>query len=491
MFWLETFYNFLAKPQFMSNASLHIVLVGSGGREHALARLIAESNLVDLLTLLPGVESESAIRGLVLSCSSRALQVPLTIKTRLGPLRPPFTSILRDIQSSRKIDLMIIGPEQPLADGLADEARSLGITVFGPGRDGARLEFSKVFAKEVMQSAHVKTARSITVQSVSALKKAIEPGGLASDFRTPYVLKADGLCAGKGVFIVDSKAELLEHARRLFDDQVLGEAGSTALLEEFTPGVEVSHLVLVSGKDYVTLPAARDHKRLKDCDEGPNTGGMGVVAPISLEGDLLHRIDREVVKPVLAELQRREIDFRGVLYFGLMLTADGPSVLEFNTRFGDPEAQALIPLFRSADAAIEKWIALAQGQSERNTIQYPASGTDLFDDQRFTAVLVLASEGYPENPVRGASISGLTAEGELKFIPTRASAGAQSEAAWCIHCGTEWSPEKGWITRGGRVLNIVAQSQISLDAAIRLAYQAAEHVTWPGRQMRLDIGRSH
>ena len=464
---------------------LHIVLIGSGGREHALAREFALSRMVSRLTIASGQKLFASSEGLLRGCKALAAQraksefPPLHVELLSGDLAAPFDTLFDQVAKGPQVDLMVIGPEQPLADGLADRARSLGIAVFGPSREAAMLESSKVFAKEIMLAAQVRTARSIKVASVSDVERATAAGGGAANFRTPYVLKANGLCAGKGVSLHPTREELLQQAKLLFDDRVLGEAGALALIEEFTPGVEMSHLVLVSGTHSMALPPARDHKRLLDEDLGPNTGGMGVIAPIAIGAPMLREIESTIVKPVLAELSRRRIDYRGVLYFGLMLTPDGPSVLEFNTRFGDPEAQALLPLFKDSDTVVRTLMHVAQAEP------LPAPN-DVFESARSTAVLVLASEGYPERPIAGSQIEGLSPDGTL----LKAVEVSPEQECYVLHAGSELRQDGKWVTRGGRVLNVISTSALSIEDALDRAYRVAEKIRWSGRQLRMDIGRT-
>lgn len=436
------------------NLPKRILVVGSGGREHAIVRQLAMDSRVVAVYAVPG--------------SDGMLGTPKVECVPLATDATSFEAVLAFAKES-KTDLIVIGPEQPLADGLADAAREKGFRVFAPSKEGARLEASKIHAKELMQAAGVLTARAFTVSSVR------ETLAAAAGFKPPYVLKADGLAAGKGVFIEKNLEGLEKSARFLFEERGLGEAGARALLEEFSDGVELSHLVLTDGHGFVSMPAARDHKRLADGDEGPNTGGMGVVAPVPLKAGLLDRIERDVVAPVIAEIERRGIVFRGVLYFGLMLTDKGPSVLEFNTRFGDPEAQVLMPLLNGTAGAgwLEALTAIADGTLPK--IQW-------HQDRAVTCV-VLAAEGYPEKPVKAVPILGLDEEGVLEVAP-RETGGE----VYVLHAGTRRVSGR-FTTNGGRVLNVIAVAR-TMAESVDLAYRAARDVTWPGRQMRTDIGRS-
>lgn len=446
-----------------------ILVIGSGGREHAIVRQLAMDARVRAIYAVPGSDGikGTPVRG---QATVECLPMPTDSEN--------FKQLL-DFAKDARVELIIIGPEQPLADGLADAAREQGFRVFAPSKDGARLEASKIHAKELMQAAGVRTARSFTVSTV---EEALQG---AKYFQPPYVLKADGLAAGKGVFIDKTLLDLEKSARFLFEEKGLGAAGARALLEEFSPGIELSHLVLTDGHGFISMPSARDHKRLLDNDEGPNTGGMGVVAPVPLDAGLLERIERDVVGPVILEIERRGLVFRGVLYFGLMLTPDGPSVLEFNTRFGDPEAQVLMPLLddEAGPGWLEALTKIADGSLPKLK----------WLKNRSVACLVLAAEGYPDRPVKGALISGLDEDGALveRFVGSSDDSGTRlGESAYVLHAGAKFGPNGDFVTNGGRVMNVVAISDRNMRTAIELAYAAAESVTWKGQQVRTDIGRS-
>lgn len=439
-----------------------ILVIGQGGREHAIVRQIAQNKNTEKVFVVPG--SDGMLSSPKVECVKLSLDVSAFPK-------------LIEFAKANGVDLVIVGPEQPLADGFTDLARASGLLVFGPSGAGARLEASKIHAKELMLAAGVRTARSFVVSTVDETLKA------ATHFKPPYVLKADGLAAGKGVFIEKTLEGLKASARFLFEERGLGAAGERALLEEFSPGIELSHLVLTNGHGHVAMPAARDHKRLMDGDEGPNTGGMGVVAPVPLAPGLFEQIEKEVVEPVIREIEKRGLVFRGVLYVGLMLTAEGPSVLEFNTRFGDPEAQVLMALLdeEAGPSWVEVMASIARG--ELPSPQWARS--------RSVACLVLAAEGYPDQPVKGVAISGLDAKGALASSAQAESASAKAEeTAWVIHAGTRKGPNGAFETNGGRVLNILGTSETSMNEALTRAYKAADNVQWPGRQMRKDIGRT-
>jgi phosphoribosylamine--glycine ligase len=418
---------------------MKVLVVGQGGREHALVRALKQSPSVGEVHALPGSDgiAQDAI------CHSQDWR--------------DFAAVTACCQREG-FDLVVIGPENPLVEGLADVLRVGGVAVFGPSREAARLEGSKVFCKEFLLEAGVPTARSIVVNSVDNVRRA------AGEFVPPYVLKADGLAAGKGVYICKTFRELEDAARDLFDHKVLGAVGERALLEEFKPGYEISYLVLTDGESFEPLPLAQDHKRLFDRDEGPNTGGMGVVAPMVMDHAMRSRIDREVILPTLRLMQKRASEgggflFRGVLFVGLMMTDEGPSVLEFNTRFGDPEIQAILPLFDGDWGVVFRETAMGRlpKMSWKNLC---------------ACCVVLAAAGYPDAPVKGLVIDGVRQ-------------GAEG-VSYLLHAGTK-KEASNWVTNGGRVLNAIGLGA-NLNVAVERAYELALSIHSKGMQVRRDIG---
>lgn len=413
---------------------MKVLVVGQGGREHALVKALAMDVPREKLHAIPGSAGIS----------------------EFGTCHPDISlepaSILKFCHS-HNVDLVVVGPEQPLVDGLYDALSAAGILVVGCSKAAAQLEGSKVFSKEFMQRAGVPTAKASVVTSVAEVK------ALQSQFSPPYVLKADGLAAGKGVFIAATTAELTGAAKMIFEDRLLGESGEQALLEQFQPGYELSVFVLTNGRDYQILPLAQDHKRLLDGQRGPNTGGMGTVAPIAISNEILAQIEKQVVAPSVAQLGRENLQYRGVLFIGLMMTPEGPSVLEYNVRWGDPEAQVLLPLLEGS--WLEVFKNLAQGEL-----------TPLKFENRFATCVVLAAEGYPDHPKKGVPI---------KFE------NAAVEGAYFLHAGTVKRNDQ-WLTNGGRVLNSVAIAP-TREESIQKAYKLAQTATWPGQQRRNDIGR--
>lgn len=414
------------------------MVIGSGGREHAL---------VKALVLSPSIESVYAVPG------SAGISADPSGKARSVTLDWRDSASLHALVTKEKIDFVVVGPEVPLVDGLADRLRELKVPVVGPSGEAARLEGSKVYSKDFMFAAGVPTARAVTVTNVEETLRA------ASSFTPPYVLKADGLAAGKGVFICKTLAELEGAAASLFVDRSMGDAGASALLEQFQSGYEISYLVLTNGEQFEPLVLAQDHKRLLDNDEGPNTGGMGVVAPVTINDELRKDINTRIIEPTLAEMRKRGLLYRGILYVGLMITPDGPSVIEYNARFGDPETQVILPLLDGDWAKV--FAELAAGRVP--PLKWRAGAS---------ACVVLAAEGYPDSPIKGAILNGVVDGGE---------------SAYFLHAGTA---RKGdlWTTNGGRVLNAIGLGR-DLKSALSAAYEIARGVQAKGLQMRSDIGQ--
>ncbi len=366
-----------------------------------------------------------------------------------------WPSLQSYFEANEKTDLAVIGPEAELLEGMADQLRSKGIPAFGPSREAAELEGSKKFSKDFMNEFGIPCGQSVEVESSKETMKAAE------GFQAPYVLKASGLCAGKGVFICQNKTELQKAADALFEDKIFGEAGSLALLEEYLAGDEVSYFVLTNGSEHTSLPVFRDHKRLQDEDRGPNTGGMGVVGPIHLDPETLKVIESEIVEPTIAGFQKRGFDYRGVVFIGIMLTERGPKVLEYNVRFGDPEAQCIFGTLQ-IDLG-EALLKIANGEIPK--LQFSSDKI---------ACVVLAAPGYPDSPKKGDPIEG-------DFLK-------KSGHSYGLAAGVR--EEKGrFYTDGGRVLNIIGTGK-DFQSAIQAAYNRAQSISWPGLQKRMDIGKS-
>jgi len=414
-------------------------VVGGGAREHALCWKLKQSPLLTELYCAPGNPGIARIAA----CPQIAIDE---------------TKALARFAGEVGIDLTIVGPELPLTLGIVDEFQALGLKIFGPRQVAAELEGSKVFSKEFMRRHGIPTAEFEVVQGREHAAKAAERFGL------PVVLKADGLAAGKGVVIAQSAAELDAALALFFDERRFAGAADRVVVERCLVGEEVSFLALCDGTHLLPLATARDHKRLLDDDQGPNTGGMGAVSPSGLlSTEQAAQVLERVMQPVVAGMASEGRPFHGVLYAGLMLTDDGPMVLEFNARFGDPEAQAI--LVRLDDDLLP---ILAGGAAGNFGVQR------LHFRKEAAAVVVLASAGYPEKPVMGEEIEGVE----------RAT---QSPNVEVFHAATSVRDGR-LIAAGGRVLSVAATG-VNLIEALRSAYSAAQEISWPSRILRKDIGR--
>jgi len=415
-----------------------VLVVGGGGRENALAWALTRSHGVEQVWVSPGNGGTQELSG--------CRQLSLAESDHAG--------LLAACQE-HAIELVVVGPEAPLADGLADRLREAGVAVFGPGADGAQLEASKQWAKALMVEAGVPTAGYWPASSREQALAALEAQG------KPLVVKADGLAAGKGVTV----AETLEEARAAIEDIFAGRFGSEAslVLEERTHGPEVSVFALTDGERMVLLPPAQDHKRIGEGDTGPNTGGMGAYAPAPLlDAAGLEQVRQRVLEPTLAALNARGIRYRGVIYAGLMLTEQGPSVIEFNCRFGDPECETLMPLLGPELAAV--LLACASGALDQ--------APQLSIAPHCSACVIAAAQGYPGDIRKGDVIhSALEASGELQLF----------------HAGTQRQADGRCLTSGGRVLAVVAQAD-TFDNAFEQAYTGLAQVHYEGMTFRRDIG---
>lgn len=416
---------------------MKVLVIGQGGREHALVRALGRSPSITQIHAAPGSEG----------MSREALCHPnLNWKDTEGIVQLCLRS---------EIDFVVIGPDDPIVDGLADRLRERGILVVGPSAQGARLEGSKIYAKNFMNEAGIPTSRFKVVNSVAGTMEA------AKSFTAPYVLKADGLAAGKGVLICKTIEQLKSGAEDFFEKKVFGASGSSAVIEQFTPGWEMSFHVLTNGSEYQVLPTAQDHKRLLDNDEGPNTGGMGTIAPLPIPAEMQAQIEEKIVKPCLKNLQKHGILYRGVLFFGLMMTESGPSLLEINCRFGDPETQVMLPLIENDWGSVLK--NLATGQM-----------TPLKRRPGAAACVVMASPGYPDDPQKGVLIHGNMAD--------------ETSSSYFISAGTKKSDSNSWVTNGGRVLCAIGLGS-NLEEALKNSYVQVKKADWKGLQFRKDIGK--
>ncbi len=422
---------------------MNVLVIGSGGREHALAWRIRCSSGVEAVFVAPGNGGTAADPTLE----------NVSVDTADAATVAAFCT-------ARAVDLVVVGPEAPLVAGLADQLRTRRIDVLGPGADGAALEGSKSFAKEIMTAAGVPTARYARVTTdaeVDAFVREFEGSAL--------VVKADGLAAGKGVVVCDSVDEAAECACEMLATRPFGAASAAVVLEERLIGIETSYIVVTDGSRWVALPTSQDHKRLLDGDEGPNTGGMGAYSPAPfVTAEVAREIETRVIEPTLAELRRRRIDFRGFLYAGIMLTDEGPRVLEFNVRLGDPETQVLMACVD--DRFVDTLVGAARGEL----------GTESVATDEAAAVVVLAAEGYPRAATKGDEIRGLEAANAVEGVTV-------------FHAGTTVDPDGTVRVSGGRVLGVTARAA-EPDEAVARAYTAAALVGWPGMQMRTDIGKA-
>lgn len=426
---------------------MRILTTGSGGREHALVWALRKTST----------------RPLELFCAPG--NAGIAQDAECLPVEATDISALIQLVERKKIDLTVVGPEAPLALGIVDEFNRRGLRIVGPESQAARLESSKVFAKDFMLRHRIPTARHRSAESVDEAQAILESGEFGIK-NAPVVVKADGLAAGKGVIIADSRAEAVSAVRDLMTgDTVSAEAARRIVIEEALFGPEVSLLLFSDGKDFRLMPAARDHKRVGENDTGPNTGGMGSITDASvLNGATLDRIVREVVEPTLQGAQDEGFPFRGVFFIGLMLTADGPRVLEYNVRFGDPETQAILVRLKSDLAEVFEAI------SENRLGQLKVNWSD-----DSSACVVLAARGYPAKPETGACIEGL-------------EHAAQRENVALFHAATSRGANREWLTAGGRVLSVTATGQ-TLGVALSRCYQAVGDIRWDGMHYRRDIGQ--
>ncbi|HVQ07754.1 MAG TPA: phosphoribosylamine--glycine ligase [Allosphingosinicella sp.] len=413
---------------------MNVLLIGSGGREHALAWKLAQSPALGKLYAAPGNPGIADHADLV-------------------ALDPADHRAVVDFCRRHMIGLVVIGPEAPLVDGLADNLRAMNILAFGPNRIPAQLEGSKGFTKDLCARHNIPTARYARASDRLAAEAAL------GDFGLPVVIKADGLAAGKGVIIAESEPEALAALDAMFDGD-FGSAGEALVVEEYMTGEEVSFFALVDGETVVPLGSAQDHKRVGEGDSGPNTGGMGAYSPASvLTPELEARVMDEIVRPTARALAETGTPFSGILYAGLMLTPEGPKLVEYNVRFGDPECQAL--MLRLESDLLGLMIATAKGA-------LAAAPPPIFSDEA-ALVVVVAAKGYPGTPAKGGAISGLDVAGAKVF-----------QAGTALDRGR-------LVAAGGRVLGIAARGA-SVAEAQRAAYRAVDAIAFPDGFCRRDIG---
>jgi phosphoribosylamine--glycine ligase len=421
----------------MSDSVIDILVLGAGGREHALLKKLAESPRAGRLWVAPG-------NGGMLSMAEAA------------PVDQDDPAAVADFATREHIGLVVIGPEVPLVDGVGDAVRAAGIPVFGPNADAAQMEGSKVFAKQVMEAAGVPTARYRSFTEESPAADYVRELGCAC------VVKADGLAAGKGVIVAANTDEALAGVHECFSGQ-FGAAGSTVVVEEFLKGPEVSLLALTDGTTLVPLASSQDHKRALEGDRGPNTGGMGVYSPVPFVTDAELAEMTNIEERVLAELTHEGIRYSGCLYGGFMLTKDGPKVLEFNARFGDPETQVVLPRMRGD--LVEAFLACDAGTLDAADISWA-------DD--WAVSVVLTSAGYPGPYEKGKPIKGIT-DAE------------RNPGVTVYHAGTALAADGTLVTAGGRVLDVTCVAD-TFEAARDGAYAACDLIDFEGKTLRRDIG---
>jgi len=418
---------------------MRVLLIGSGGREHALAIKISKSSLLDKLFIMPG--------------NPGTKQVGENIR-----INPSHHNKILQFCNDEKIDLIVIGPEQPLVDGLSDYLRNSGFKVFGPSQKAAQIEAYKSFAKKLMKKYNIPTSDFVEFNAdenetaISYLKKS----------RYPLVIKADGLAAGKGVLICNNYDEAEKSLREIFVDKIFGSSGEKVVIEEFMKGEEASIFVITDGTDFICLPSSQDHKRIGDNDTGKNTGGMGAYSPAPVvTNELLSQIENKIIKPALAGMTNEGSPFSGCLYAGLMLTKDGPKVVEFNCRFGDPETQVVLPLLKGD--FLKLLYSSANGKLDKNAVHYSEGSA---------VCIVAASKGYPDSYQKGFEITGLDINDKKIII---------------YHAGTDEVDEK-IVTSGGRVLGVtVVLNKNDLREAREKAYEVIKQIHFEGMYYRKDI----
>ena len=426
---------------------MKILVVGGGGREHALCWKLAQSKRVTRLYCAPG---NPGIAGIDLAMGGRVECINIPVEDIDG--------LARHVHRER-VDLTVVGPEGPLCAGIVDRWETEGWAIFGPNKRGAELEGSKVFTKSLLRKHGIPTA---DFQTFTDYEKAEQ---YCLNYGGPLVVKADGLAAGKGVIMAKNGEEAAAAAKSMLEDKSFGTAGQKILVEEVIKGEEASIIFFTDGQTLALLPSSQDHKRIGDGDTGPNTGGMGAYSPAPLITEAVEsRIIREILVPTLHAMRREDRPYKGVLYAGIMITDSGPKILEYNCRFGDPECEVLLPRLESDLVdIIEK---VLQGKLEED-------GLKISDNP--SACVVMASEGYPGAYKKGTEITGLTENGQVHDAP-----------GIVFHAGTQRSKEGMWQTNGGRVLAVSATGSTIKDA-VDNAYATVDRIKFAGSQHRKDI----
>ena len=420
---------------------MKVMIVGGGGREHAIAMSVAKSSKVEKIYCLPGNAGIEEV-------------------AECAPIGPMEFEKIRDFAKEKKIDLAVIGMDDPLVGGLTDVLEEAGIRTFGPRKNAAILEGSKAFSKDLMKKYNIPTAAYENFDNAEEAVSYLETA------KYPIVLKADGLALGKGVLICNSFEEAKEGVKEIMLDKKFGASGNTMVVEEFMTGREVSVLSFVDGKTVKTMTSAQDHKRAKDGDEGLNTGGMGTFSPSPYyTEEIAAYCEQHIFQPTVDAMRAEGREFKGIIFFGLMLTEDGPKVLEYNARFGDPEAQVVLP--RMKTDIVDVMEACIDGTLDQVNLE--------FEDNAAVCV-VLASDGYPVAYEEGIPITGFE---NFK----------DKEGYYCFHAGTKKNEKGEIVTNGGRVLGITAKGA-DLKEARKNAYEATEWISFANKYMRHDIGKA-
>ncbi len=429
---------------------MNILLLGSGGREHAIAYKISQSSLCEQLFIAPGNAGTDA-------CGKNV------------DLKVDDFSAIRKFVLGHDVQMVVVGPEAPLvagiADYFADDPKLRHVMVIGPGSKGAQLEGSKDFAKAFMQRHNIPTAQYRTFTR-DTLSDGIE---FLSTLQAPYVLKADGLAGGKGVLIVPTLAEAERELRSMLEDAKFGDASSKVVVEQFLSGIELSVFVLTDGQHYLLLPSAKDYKRIGEGDTGLNTGGMGSVSPVPFaDKEFMKKVEERIVKRTIRGLIKEEIPYKGFIFVGLMNVAGDPYVIEYNVRMGDPETESVFPRIKSD--VVELFQHTWHGTLDQS---------DISIDSRTAACVMMVAQGYPEHYEKGKAIHGLeNFDGE----------GVPGEKPLVFHCGTKTDAQGQVLTNGGRVICVTCFAN-TLPEALLKSYQSADLIQWEGKYMRRDIGQ--
>jgi phosphoribosylamine--glycine ligase len=417
---------------------MKIMVVGSGGREHALVWKLSSSQLIDKLYAVPGNAGMADL--------AECIDIKVNDLTRLA-----------DFAQNRSIDLTVVGPELPLTLGIVDEFEKRNLKILGPTKLAAEIEGSKVFAKEFMKKYHIPTA------SFKIFDKPEEAAEFVKSSELPLVIKADGLAAGKGAVVVEDEQTALSTIQKMMVEKAFGDAGRRVVVEDFLEGEEITILAFTDGQSTIPMPSSQDHKRIFDDDRGPNTGGMGAYAPTTVIDDrMMKTISEEILEPTVAGLSKEGRIFKGILYAGLMMTERGPKVMEFNCRFGDPETQVILPLLKTDLAEI--FLSIVDGELSLQDVEW----NDLY-----AVCVVAASAGYPEKYEGDREIFGL-------------SKARLTDEVLVFHAGTKRQRDRIY-TNGGRVLGVTATDK-GMEKAIQKAYLAIDKIRFDGMQYRKDIG---